>query len=66
MLVKLATQFGLVGAKAMPISKLQAFLMQQKGDKDIFDYYEDLLTILKDKNNSPTYWMYAPGENASQ
>lgn len=40
--------------------------MQQKGDKDIFDYYEDLLTILKDKNNSPTYWMYAPGENASQ
>ena len=48
MLVKLATQFGLVGAKAMPISKLQAFLMQQKGDKDIFDYYEELLTILKE------------------
>lgn len=48
MLVKLATHFGLAGAKAMPISKLQAFLMQQKGDKDIFDYYEELLTILKE------------------
>ncbi len=48
MLVQLATHFGLVGAKAMPISKLQAFLMQQKGDKDIFDYYEELLTILKE------------------
>ena len=48
MLVQLATHFGLAGAKAMPISKLQAFLMQQKGDKDIFDYYEELLTILKE------------------
>ncbi len=54
MLVKLATQFGLVGAKAMPISKLQAFLMQQKGNKDIFDYYEDLLTILKESDYGQT------------
>ena len=54
MLVKLTTQFGLVGAKAMPISKLQAFLMQQKGDKDIFDYYEDLLTILKESDYGQT------------
>ena len=54
MLVKLATQFGLVGAKAMPISKLQAFLMQQKGDKDIFDYYEELLTILKESDYGQT------------
>ena len=66
MLVELATHFGLTGAKAMPTSKIQTFLMQQKGDKDLFDYYEELLTILKDKNNAPTYWMYAPGENASK
>lgn len=66
MLVELASHFGILGAKAMPVSKLQAFLMQQKGSKDIFDYYEELLTILKDKDNSPTYWMYAPGENASK
>ena len=54
MLVKLATHFGLVGAKAMPISKLQVFLMQQKGDKDIFDYYEELLVILKELGYSQT------------
>ena len=66
MLIELATHFGLAGAKAMPISQLQAFLMQQKGSNDIFDFYEELLTILKNKDNTPTYWMYAPGENASK
>ena len=54
MLVKLATLFGLVDAKAMPISKLQTFLIQQKGDKDIFDYYEELLTILKESDYGQT------------
>ena len=54
MLVKLATHFGLTGAKAMPISKLQAFLMQQKGSMDIFDYYEELLVILKELGYSQT------------
>ena len=54
MLVQLATHFGLVGAKAMPISKLQTFLMQQKGAKDIFDYYEELLVLLKDLGDNQT------------
>lgn len=66
MLISLAKHFGMAGAKDATISKLQAFLMSKQGQKDIFAYYEELLHILKDLNNAPTYWIYAPGENASK
>ena len=66
MLMDLAKHFGMSGAKAATISQLQAFIMQQKGDKDIFVFYEELLTILKNETKTPTYWMYAPGEKASK
>ena len=66
MLVSLAKHFGMIGAKDAPISKLQAFLMEKKENKDIFDFYEELLHILKEQSNAPTYWIYAPGANASK
>ena len=66
MLITLAQHLGMLGAKAASISKLQTFLMEKKGDKDIFAYYEELLHILKDQSYAPTYWIYAPGENASK
>lgn len=66
MLIALAKHFGMLGTKTATISKLQAFLMEKKEDKDIFDFYEELLHILKKQNNAPTYWIYAPGENASK
>lgn len=66
MLIALAKHFGMLGAKTATISKLQTFLMEKKGNKDIFDFYEDLLHILKKQDKAPTYWIYAPGANASK
>lgn len=52
MLISLAKHFGMIGAKEAPISKLQAFLMEKKGDKDVFVFYEELLHILKNQNET--------------
>ena len=42
MLIALARHFGMLGAKTATISKLQAFLMEKKEDKDILVFYEEL------------------------
>lgn len=64
MLITLAQHLGMLDAKVASISKLQTFIIEKKGNRDIFDFYEDLLHILKEHSNAPTYWIYAPGENA--
>ena len=66
----LATILGMNSVGKASIWELQKFLIKQKGDKDLFDYYDYLLSILpeedKGKNNKAAtrVWLYAPGENA--
>ena len=66
MLSTIAQHFGMTGTKTAPISQIQSFIMEKKGEKDIFDFYDDLLAILENQKKATTYWMYAPGEKASK
>lgn len=66
----LATILGMNGTSQASIWELQKFLINQKGDKDLFDYYDYLLSILpeeektQDNKTDTRVWLYAPGENA--
>ena len=61
--------------KVKNISEVQRFLMSKKGDKDLFEFSDELFSILK-KMNKPEaddpeedgkkYWVFSPGENASK
>ena len=71
MLEDLSTKLGMHGVAKASMWELQKFLIEQKGDRDIFEYYEYLLSLIpedtktKSQTSSETrVWLYAPGENA--
>ena len=64
MLEQLALHFGMDNPAAKTYVELQMFLIEKKENKDLFDYYDELLEILK--QHKPHVWMYAPGRNASK
>lgn len=66
MLVDLATHFGMSDPDKANHSILQSFLIEQKGNKDVFDFYEELLAILDSMKRNPKYWIFSPGEDASK
>ena len=68
MLEKLASEYGYSDPSKAKIYELQHFLMTQKGDKDLYDFYDELLDRMKmeQSNENKRYWMYAPGEKASK
>ena len=68
MLEKLASEYGYSDPSKAKIYELQRFLMTQKGDKDLYDFYDELLDRMKmeQSNENKRYWMYAPGEKASK
>lgn len=47
LLVKLADHLGMPDANYANIPDLQKFLMKQKGSKDLFEFYEELLNIIE-------------------
>lgn len=66
MLEELASHFGYQELSKAKIYKLQEFLMKEKGEKDLFDFYDELLDILENEKHSfkTKVWLFAPGENA--
>lgn len=66
MLEKVASKYGYTEPSKAKTYELQEFLMEQKGEKDLFDFYEELLDVLEvEKSNTKTkVWLFAPGENA--
>ena len=67
MLENLASEFGYSNPSKAKIYELQHFLMSQKGDKDFYDFCDELVDIIKKaQSNKKRYWLYAPGENASK
>ncbi|MCI1732988.1 MAG: EVE domain-containing protein [Bacteroidales bacterium] len=69
MLVELANHFNMANANQAKISDIQRFLIKQKGEKDLFSYYDELLEILKPSNinvQNNRIWLYAPGRDASK
>lgn len=80
MLVNIARKLGLESSESKSIPVLQAFLMEQKGERDLFEFYDYLLTLNDEADKTtytscptnfvtsdgPSYWLYSPGENASK
>ena len=65
-LIPLATHFGLSDAKKRSRADLYKFLLEKKGDKDLYVFYDELLAVMeaeKFKAKSKV-WLFAPGENA--
>ena len=65
-LVPLAEHFGLSTAKQSSRTELYKYLLEQKGDKDLYVFYDELLQIMKEKNEQvkKKTWLFAPDENA--
>ena len=77
MLASMATYKGMdeKTARNSSMSTLQEYLISQKGEEDLFEYYDTLLNLFfsKEKESSgkpklthQKYWLCAPGENASK
>ena len=68
MLEKIASEYGYSNPSKAKIYELQHFLMEQKGDKDLYDFSDELLSIMNKEqaDDNKRYWMYAPGEKASK
>ena len=66
MLEKVASQYGYSEPTKAKTYELHKFLIKQKGEKDLFEFYEELLSILEvEQSNTKTkVWLFAPGENA--
>lgn len=67
MLEDAAFTLGCSDVKSAKMWELQQFLMYKKGDKDLFEFYDFLLSIIQESEvtTEKKYWLYAPGENAS-
>ena len=65
-LVPLASHFGLVDAGNRSRIELNKYLFEQKGDKDLFEFYVELRTIIREQQakEKTRVWLFAPGENA--
>ena len=64
MLEELATKYGYPNPSKAKTYELQHFLMTQKGDKDLYDFYDELLSIMDKKQKNKRVWLCAPGEGA--
>ena len=66
MLVTLAKHYGMAEPEKATQANLNAFLIEKKGDKDIFEFYDELFKVLEEETpKTAKYWIYSPGENAS-
>ena len=65
-LVPIATHYGLSDAKKYSRTKLYNYLLEKKGNKDLYAFYDELLAIMKVEQSKvkSKVWLFAPGENA--
>lgn len=65
-LVPIATHYGLSDAKKYSRTKLYNYLLEKKGNKDLYAFYDELLAIMKVEQSKAKskVWLFAPGENA--
>lgn len=55
MLYTVSSELGMEDAKKKSIPTIQRFLMQKKGNKDLFEFYDELLDILQVKNSQNSF-----------
>lgn len=77
-LADVAGKLGLQSPESKSISALHTFLMEKKGEKELFEFYDYLLELNNQANKTtyeswikasvsssgPCYWLYSPGEDA--
>lgn len=63
-LVPIATHLGLSNAKKCSRIELQNYILEQKGDKDLYDFCDELVSIIEKGKAQKKVWLFAPGENA--
>ena len=64
MLENLASEFGYSNPSKAKIYELQRFLMTQKGNKDLYEFCDELLSIMEKEKIKKKVWLCAPGEGA--
>ena len=64
MLETLASKFGHSNPSKAKIYELHRFLMTQKGNKDLYDFCDELLSITEKEQIKKRVWLCAPGEGA--
>lgn len=68
LLQRLAGYYGMNEAGGASVPELQRYLINKKGDEDLYLFYCKSLDILANYEDSPTnnYWVFSPGEKASK
>lgn len=64
MLENLASEFGYSNPSKAKIYELQRFLMTQKGNKDLYDFCDELVDVMEKEQIKKRIWLCAPGEGA--
>ena len=63
-LVPIATHLGLSNAKKCSRIELQNYILEQKGDKDLYEFCDELISVIVKGKAEKKVWLFAPGENA--
>ena len=65
-LVPIANHYGLQNAKKHSRTELYNYIIGKKGDKDLYDFYDELLVIMEQEKSKIKQkgWLFAPGEGA--
>lgn len=65
---EICINYGMSDAHKSDSAEMMRFLIERRGDKDPFEYYDELLALWNKMNadRPQRVWLYAPGEGASQ
>ncbi len=65
-LIPIAKHLGMTNAASSTRAKIYSFLIDKRGDKDIYQFNEELLDVIREQGQSEgqRVWVYAPGEGA--
>ena len=67
-LKEICTNLGMPDGNKATIAQMMRFLIDRRGDKDPFEYYDELLALWNKMNSEKPQrvWLYSPGKGASQ
>ncbi len=65
-LIPIAKHLGMANASSSTRAKMYSFIIEKRGDKDIWPFYKELRNIVREQqqNEEQHVWLYAPGEGA--
>lgn len=57
MLITVAKEYGMANADEATMIELQNFMLSKKGDKDLYDFYNEILALLDSINKEGKIWL---------